>query len=355
MNSDVYFIKSQDGQDDESLCRRLMNLLKEKDLLSFIAPRDMVAVKTHFGEEGTKGYVRPHYFRELSRLIGEKKGLGFLTETSTLYRGKRTNAVEHLMHAYSQGFTPEAAGMPIIMADGLVGDDEIQADIPGKLYKKVGVASLIMKAQALIMVSHFTGHILAGFGATLKNMGMGCASRKGKLIQHSTAKPSVKKKNCTACQECMKWCPADAIAIIDGAARINSAKCIGCGECLAVCRFDAINYNWSETYENLQQKVAEHALAIHESKKGKMLCINFLTRISKDCDCMAHTFQQIIPDIGVLVAFDPVAIDAAAIDLAEQRAGKTLNLIAFDIPCRVQLEHAEALKMGSRKYNLTTV
>jgi len=210
--------------------------------------------------------------------------------------------------AYDHGFTYEATGLPIIMADGLLGDEEVEVPIDGQHYKSVKLATLIVKSQALVVVSHFTGHLAAGFGATIKNLGMGCSSRKGKMLQHSTAKPSIRKKKCTACGECVKWCPADAITLQDNIAVIDRKKCIGCGECLAVCRFDAVGYNWSQTYEHLQEKTLEHAMGVVNSKKDKIVYLNFLTRVSRDCDCM-NTFEQIVPDIGVVIGFDPVAVD----------------------------------------------
>lgn len=352
MKEKVFFIKMADKEDDAIICQKLEKAVKEKDLFYFIDAKDMVAIKTHFGEERTRGYVRPLYFKALGNLLKAKGAFPFLTETSTLYRGKRTNAVEHIHHGYDHGFTPEKTGMPIIIADGLVGDEEVQVEIPGKLYKKVGIASFLVKSQAVVMVSHFTGHMLTGFGAAIKNMGMGCSSRKGKLIQHSTAQPAIKPNKCTGCGECIKWCPADAISMTDKISRIDNSKCIGCGECLAVCRFDAVAYNWGETYENIQQKIVEHALGVVKANKGKIIYINFLNHITKDCDCMQNKYDKILPDIGVLISFDPVAIDAASLDLVEQRAGTKWSRLAFNVPYKIQIDYGKELGLGNPDYEL---
>jgi uncharacterized Fe-S center protein len=354
MKEKVFFIKMTDKEDDGILCKKIKKVINDRDLFSFVEAKDIVAVKTHFGEENTRGYVRPLYFKAFAHLLKTKGAVPFLTETSTLYRGNRTNAVEHIHHAYNHGFTLEKTGMPIIIADGLVGDEEVQVEIPGKLYKKVGIASFMVKASAVVMVSHFTGHMLSGFGAALKNMGMGCSSRKGKLIQHSTAQPSVEQKKCTGCGECIKWCPADAIALVDKKAQIDNNKCIGCGECLAVCRFDAVAYNWSETYENIQQKIVEHAMGVAEANKGKIIYFNFLNRITKDCDCMSK-YEKIMPDVGVLISFDPVAIDAASLDLAEQFGGKKWSQMTFDIPYKIQIDYSRELGFGNPDYELIEV
>jgi hypothetical protein len=233
----------------------------------------------------------------------------------------------------------------------LTGDEELPVPVPGRIYTSVKLASIIVKAQALVVVSHFTGHLASGFGAALKNMGMGCASRRGKLAQHSTAKPSVTKKKCTACGACLPWCPAQAITMAAGTAHIDKQACIGCAECLTVCRFDAIGYNWSATYEQLQRKIVEHAWGVAIAKRDKALYVNFLTRISKDCDCMGG-YRKIVPDIGVLIAADPVALDAASLDLVEKRAGQPLTALSYDIPHRVQIEYAREIGFGNPDYQL---
>jgi len=352
MSEKVYLIEAAGNERDRSLCSRLNDLIEAEALLDCIADQDITAVKTHFGESKKLGYVRPLYLKMLGEAIRSRGGMPFLTETSTLYKGNRSDAIRHIAHAHSQGFTPAATGMPIIMADGLFGDEECIVPIEGRIYSSVHLAALFAKCNALVVVSHFTGHLAAGFGATLKNIGMGCASRKGKLAQHSTAKPKIVKKKCTGCGTCIRWCPQDAIALDDKKAAIDSGRCIGCGECLAMCRFDAVKFDWGATYEDLQKKIVEHALGICSLFPAKSLFINVLTRISKDCDCMGHTFKKIAPDIGILVSRDAVALDAASLDLVEERAGKSLPQLAYDIPCRFQLDYAAELDFGRREYTL---
>jgi len=352
MSEKVYFIEAAENEQDEQLCARLKALIQAEDLLGCINDRDVTAVKTHFGESPKVGYPRPLYLRMLGEAVKERGGRPFLTETSTLYKGNRSDAVSHIAHAHSQGFAYEATGMPIIMADGLFGDEEHVVPIRGNVYDSVHIAALFAKCNALVVMSHFTGHLAAGFGAALKNLGMGCASRKGKMAQHSTAKPKIVAEKCTGCETCVKWCPRNAIAMEGEVAVIDTRFCIGCGECLAMCRFEAVKYNWGATYEDLQKKVVEHAMGLCSLFPGKGLYINLLTRISKDCDCMGHTYEQIVPDIGILVSRDPVTLDAASLELVEQRAGKALSQLAYDIPYRFQLDYARELGFGSRDYEL---
>ncbi len=353
MKEKVFFIPVTGPADDAAACARLRELVVSEKLLGFIAEKDMVAIKTHFGEGKKTGHVPPLYLKMLGDLAREMKGSPFLTETQTLYKGNRTDAVSHLNHAQAQGYGYDATGMPIIMADGLYGDEETEVRVPGKLYQSVKLASGIVKAASLVLVSHFTGHLAAGFGCALKNMGMGCSSRRGKMTQHSTARPKIKAKVCTKCGLCVMWCPASAVTMQDKSAVIDGAKCIGCGQCLAVCRFDAVAYNWGATYEELQKKVVEHAWGVARGKEKKMVCVNFLTRISKDCDCM-NVYEQMVPDIGIVVSRDPVAADAASLDLVEQSAGKKLSEIAYDIPYRFQIEYAREIGFGNPDYELVT-
>jgi uncharacterized Fe-S center protein len=352
MKEKVYFIQAADGEDDKVLCGRLKEVVSRENLLGFISDLDVTAVKTHFGESRKLGYVRPTYLEMFGKEIKDRGGKPFLTETSTLYKGNRSDAILHIEHAHAQGFGFESIGMPIIMADGLFGDEECEVKIDGKIYSNVKVAALLAKSNALLMVSHFTGHLAAGFGATLKNLGMGCASRKGKMAQHSTAKPSIDEEKCTGCGVCVQWCPQDAISLEDEIARIDQELCIGCGECLAMCRFDSVKYNWGATYEDLQKKVVEHAMGVCSLFQDKCMFVNFLTRISKDCDCMGHTFEKISPDIGILISRDPVALDAASLKLVEEKAGKALSSLAYDIPYRFQLDYASEIGFGNQEYEL---
>ena len=352
--SKVYFIPVSEGSSDGSLAEKWGRRFESQGFLDLIEARDMVAVKTHFGETKKSGYPRPVFLKTLGDMIKKKQALPFMTETATLYKGNRNNAVVHTEHAIKQGFDYDSTGMPIIMADGLYGDEEVDVKINGRIYDSVKIAPLFVKSQSFVCISHFTGHLLAGFGAALKNLGMGCASRRGKMVQHSTAKPEISESMCTMCNQCVIWCPTEAITIKEKSAVIDHEICIGCGECVAVCRFDAVKYNWGATYEELQKKVVEHAMGVHKVTENKSIYITLLTRISKDCDCMT-SYEEICPDIGVLVSFDPVAIDAASIDLVEKHSGKKLSQMAYDIPYMFQVDYAREMGFGAPDYELVEV
>jgi hypothetical protein len=280
----------------------------------------------------------------------------FVCETSTLYVGRRSNAVDHLNLAYDHGFTPGKIGMPVIMADGLSGQSQIQVEINGKHAKKVWISADIPMYDFLIGVAHVTGHMCSGLGACLKNIGMGLASRAGKLVQHSDVTPFIKSEKCTICGACLRWCPENAISITGKSAVIDKEKCIGCGECLSVCKYGAVAHSWNQANSILQEKMAEHAWAVIKEVKGRALFVNFAVKITKNCDCMAKDDPIICEDLGILLSTDPVALDTATMEMLNQKVGTELFKNQHpDIDAWVQLRHAEQLGMGSMQYTLNTI
>jgi uncharacterized Fe-S center protein len=353
MPNKVYFTPVKNDEPQDIIIRKLKDLLNAADFDTLVSDRDFVAVKTHFGEKKSITHIPPWFFKPLSARIKQLGGQPFITETSTLYRGQRTDAVTHLMLAHMHGFTVENTGMPIIMADGLKGDFETEVEIQAEHEDKVAVAGLIAKVHAIVSTAHPTGHIGMGFGGTIKNLGMGLSSRKGKLVQHSTVSPSVDPEKCTACHNCMDWCPEDAIIEKGDVVEIVEKRCIGCGECLTECRFDAVKYNWRMDNHKIQKLCAAHALGVIKGKKA--FHINYLINFTKDCDCLGAAKERAVDDIGVLVSRDPVALDEASITLIEERNKKPLTEITYDSDPRVQTKYGEEIGLGSREYELTEV
>lgn len=349
----VYFIPLPASSTMTERIEATRKLLEKIDIPSVFKSKDRVGIKLHIGERNNDTHVAPEIIREVVLKIKQAGASPFLTETSTLYRGARSNAIDHLTHAYEHGFTLEKTGAPFIMADGLVGDTEIEVPISGILFKSVNIAREITLAEGIIAVSHPTGHVQAGLGACLKNLGMGLASRIGKMRQHSSVKPYIEERLCTFCKQCIKWCPEDAIIEKNGKAFIVTDKCIGCGECLAVCAFDAVKYNWGVESAELQRRIAEHALGVITGKREKSLFLNFMTDMTKECDCYGVKQDRIIPDVGILASRDPVAVDQATLDLTKQVSGKDLAVTSWpQVNPQVQLEHGEKIGLGSRDYKL---
>jgi len=357
MSSRLYFIPVSQNDPVEIILKKINLLFDKAGFSACIGDKDLTAVKIHFGEDKNNTHLDPQLVFPVSANIRQAGGNPFLTDTCVLYKSRRDNAVEHLRLADDHGFKPEITGSPIVIADGLVGDEEAEVEITGEIFDRVSIARAVLQANSLIVMTHVTGHIGTGMGAALKNLGMGFASRKGKLRQHSVSKPKIKKKFCTGCGECLRWCPADSIEMTEeNKAVINKEICIGCGECITVCRYGAVKHDWKMGEGEMQKRVAEHALGVVTGKKGKIGLFNFLINITRECDCMDKVQTPGIGNIGILAGTDPVALDTASLDLIEKHAGDDLSqAICTEIDARVQLEHGEKIGLGSREYDIVEI
>lgn len=350
--SKVFFIpaKREDGQ--EVLAKKAEKIFLQIGLLDQIEKNSFVALKIHFGEKGNTGFIKPQW---LTNVIGRIKKITphvFLTDSNTLYANQRSNSVDHLRLAWDHGFTQEAVGIPVIIADGLIGraDDEIKVNLPR--VKTAKIAGAIIDSDVLLCLSHFTGHMMSGFGAAIKNLGMGCASRAGKLEQHSDVHPWVDAKKCTGCEVCIEYCPEQAITVDNGEAAIEEERCIGCGECLVVCTVGAVKFRWDSDALRCQEKMSEYAYSVFQHFEGKIGFVNFLLKITKDCDCMAQDEPAIVEDIGIMGSSDPIALDKASADLVNSRSGKDILRVGYDVDWSVQLKHGVQIGLGNIDYEL---
>lgn len=354
-----------------NLYKKLDRLLEKLVLEDLIEPKDLVAVKLHFGEKGNTSHVKPVFLRRIVDAIKKQGGFPFLADTNTLYTGSRKESVSHLLTAIENGFDYSVVNAPLIIADGLRGTSSEKVEINKKWHKDVEIASDIHNADTLIGVTHFKCHELSGFGGVLKNLGMGCAPLKGKLSQHSDVKPFVAEDACTGCLRCLAWCPAPgAIRKLENKkVRIVPEICIGCGECILPCRDGAIRIKWDADTGSMQEKMVEHVHGVLKPKKGKFAFVTFATQISPACDCYPSNDAPIVEDIGILASRDPVAIDQAAADLVNQRPGNRNTRLQRnfdpgqdkfrgvypDIDWTIQLRYAEEIGLGSREYSLVEV
>lgn len=351
--SQIYLMRFQTSDPVDQIKNRLKKLFKTAGFDTIVQSGDITAIKIHFGDKGNVTHVAAAYTVPIVRMIKACGAKPFLTDTTVLYKGARENAVDHLQLAFENGFTFEKVGAPIIIADGIVGKNETEIEIDAPLNKTVFLATELVTANSIIVISHATGHLNVGLGATLKNLGMGMTSRKGKLVQHSVSKPIINPTKCTVCGACARWCPVHAITLTAEHAKIDQKICIGCGECLAVCRFGAVRFKWDSTNDQLQKQIAEHALGIVRQKENRIGYLTFLTNMTKDCDCFTGKQKPIISDIGVLAGTDPVALDQAVIDLTGQENPDNLAKTAYPaIDYSVQLEYGEMIGLGCRRYEL---
>ncbi len=352
--SKVYFIPAKIEEGEEALAKKVKRLAEASHILEPIKKDDYVGIKQHFGEKDNTGFIKPALTKAVGDLCKMRTDNVALVETNTIYIGSRSNAISHLRLAYSHGFVYDSVGLPIIITDGTTGRDFVNVEIQKKHFSHAKVASGMMDFECIIGLAHVTGHCQTGLGACIKNIGMGCASRAGKLEQHSNVLPEVTITKCTGCGLCIRWCPADAIKLHDKKAIISKERCIGCGECTVACRVEAIEIKWEESVQTLQEKMAEYAYGVLLGKKRGFL--NFLLKITKDCDCMAKDDPPITPDIGILASSDPVAIDRATIELLIKYAKCDRLKTGYpNIDWSIQLDYGERIGLGNLDYELITV
>jgi len=357
MSSKVYIIKASVDDGPKVISEKARRLFKAGGFAECFNENDFTAVKVHVGEDGNNTYVKAPYIKGLVDELIELNTKPFVTDTTTLYVGRRHNAIDHMILATEHGFSLKGLGIPFIVPDGLSGTAETVVKINGQINKEVFIAYDITRSQSILSVAHVTGHVAAGLGATLKTLGMGCASKKGKLTQHAALKLNI-SEDCTRCGVCYDNCPADAITLDDVKAHIDQDKCIGCAECMAVCRFGAVTCNWGQETEVLQKSIAEHALGVLKGKEKKATFFNFLLSITKDCDCFdTPNMRKIVEDIGIMASTDPVAVDKAALDMVENKSGKKLaELLGNDeLDTNCQIEHGESIGLGSSSYELIEI
>ena len=357
MRSKVYLIQAAVDDGEKTISQKARRLFKAGGFAKCFAENDVTAVKVHVGEGGNNTYVKSPYIKGLVDELVELKTKPFITDTTTLYVGRRHNAIDHAILAAEHGFGLEGLGIPFIVPDGLFGTGETTVKVNGQISKEVFIACDIVRSQSMLSVAHVTGHGAAGLGATLKTLGMGCASKRGKMTQHAALTFYIRDE-CTRCGVCLDHCPADAITLDEVQAHIDQDKCIGCAECMAMCRFGAVRCDWGQETEVMQKSMAEHALGTLKGKEGKAVFFDFLLSITKDCDCLGKpNMRTIVSDIGITASADPVAVDKAALDLVEDKAGQKFGaLIGNDSidPLR-QIEHAERIGLGSSEYELVEV
>ena len=366
MKSAVFFADLR-ATYNENLMVKIGRLLDSAGLSSTVTAGDLVAVKLHFGELGNSAFVRPVFLRTIVEAIKATGAIPFLTDANTLYAGTRGDAPSHMTTAIQNGFAFPVVGAPIIIADGLRGKSETIVDIGQRHFQQVYIGSEIAHSDRLISVAHFKCHALTGFAGTLKNLGMGCASRSGKLSQHSSVNPKVKRNRCIACGDCIGHCSQDAISLKDGKADIDSEKCIGCGECILVCAQGAVQVQWGKSIPVFMERMIEYAMGVLKGRGGNAIFINFVTDVTPACDCEPYNDAPIVRNIGIVASTDPVAIDQASVNLVNQEQalpGSCLeaNLAPGEdkfkglypqINWEHQLDYAENLGIGTRNYDLT--
>ena len=370
-NSKVYFTDFR-AKPGLNIPQKLQMLIKKAGIENIDFNNKFVAIKIHFGEPGNLAFLRPNYAKAVADVIKELGGKPFLTDANTLYVGRRKNALDHIEAAFENGFTPLSTGCQVIIADGLKGTDETLVPIDGEYVKEAKIGTAVMDADIVISLNHFKGHEATGFGGAIKNLGMGCGSRAGKMEMHYNGKPVVNESKCKKCKLCAKICAHDAISYdeVTGVAVINHDKCVGCGRCIGMCNFDAIKPSNGSANDILNKKMAEYALAV--VKDRPQFHINIICDVSPNCDCHSENDAPIVPNVGMLASFDAVALDRACADLVNKQTAFMNSNLGENIENNIidkdnfhtnhpetnwesQIEHGEKIGLGNSNYELIVI
>ncbi len=361
------FFTNMTVSDEENQQAKLKRLIAAAGFGGIDFKRKFAAVKIHFGELGNLSYLRPNYAKTVVDLVRDEGGKAFLTDANTLYVGYRRNALDHLDTAYVNGFSPFSTGCHIIIADGLKGTDEVSLPVPnGELLKEAKIGRAIVDADILISLTHFKGHELTGIGGALKNLGMGSASRTGKMEQHSHGKLAVDQRLCTGCGKCVRICAVGAPKVTEGKAAIDPALCVGCGRCMAACPVDAIDAMESNSNADMSKRMAEYAVAACCGKPH--FHVSLVMQVSPFCDCHESNDVAIVPDVGMFASFDPVALDQACAEAVNRQpvqrgsilenaggSGDYFSRLHPETDWHIHLDHAAKLGLGSTEYELVEI
>lgn len=365
---DVYIARAGALSAKRNTESKIQALCTAAGLETMVSEGDLTAIKVHFGERGNDAFVNALHVAGVIHRVKEIGAKPFLTDTNTLYLGGRRNAVDHIMTALSHGFCFPVTECPVIIADGLKGTNSRDVEVYGKHFDSVKIAADIVAADSMVVVSHFKGHEVAGFGGTLKNLGMGCASSEGKREQHTT-RPFLKKDSCITCGACINACPEFCISLGGKEIVIDLEHCIGCLMCMNTCPKHAIDIDWKDDGVVFVERMIEYATGAVANKTGKAFYINFLTNITPHCDCTPWNDIPFVPDIGILASRDPVALDKACYDLVNNAEGVFGSLLPDHhregeekftrvwpgTQPELQFTYAEEMGLGRAEYRLKEI
>lgn len=302
---------------------------------------ERIGIKVHFGERDCSTFVPAHYIRRVCDYVRKHGGEPVLIETNVLYRGERMKANTHIALARSHGFN----FAEIDILDGKMGENSVKYPMKLKHFASASVGGNLKKYNKLIVVSHFKGHIQTGFGGAIKNVGMGLASRGGKLRIHASKPPRINFIKCDNCETCVNQCQGDAITL-GFFPKIDPDKCESCGMCIAQCPKKAISPRWlSSSFRTVQERIVEYAFAV--TKQHEMIFLNFAVNLTRNCDCINREQKPVARDVGLFGSKDLLAVDTATYD----SVNKHRRLFRKG----AQLIYGKRVKLGEDSYRIIDV
>ena len=278
---------------DEITSESLLDIYKKLG----IELKGKVAVKVHSGEEGNQNYLKPLFYKDLIDYVN-----GTVVECNTAYNGERNTSEKHLKlldkHEWTKHYN----------VDLLDETDEVALEVKNPKYIKENyVGKNIENYDSMLVLSHFKGHPMGGYGGALKNISIGLASSHGKANIHGAGKPDEMR---------------------------------------------------TAAHDSFLESMAEAAKTIIDYEKGNMVFINVMANMSVDCDCCVKAEDPCMKDIGILASTDPVAIDQACIDLVYNSNDPGKDHLIERIESRNgihTIEYAENIRVGTRKYELVKI
>jgi hypothetical protein len=343
--SKVYFKELEPDAGIEQISSAAAEVLARFIESEQISLENNVPLKVHFGEKGNQTYVSSEHYLGVIDYLRKNNVEASYIETNVLYAGKRSNRTDHLNTAKLHGFTQ----LPIIIADGEKGEDCTEVEINKKHFKKCFVGSEFSKFNQVIVMSHFKGHIMAGFGGAIKQLAMGFAAKAGKLAQHSNSKPLTLPLLCSKCGACIKYCPQNAMKMGLLRPKINKELCTGCAGCVTVCRRRAIIPNFLASFsKSFIERLAEYAYAAQLGKN--IIYLTFAVNITRGCDCEGRKMKPFVPNLGILASTDAVAVDQVGLDLLDRKHGRKVFKRGRHV-----LAYAESIGLGSRDYEIISL
>lgn len=313
---------------------KLHEALDYFDIQSFANRK--VPVKLHMGEVKNKYFTKPDFVKLVISELKLVNADPFLFDTTVAYNSLRRTKQGYEKVASMHGFTEKNIGCGVI-----IGDKGMSKTIENRTFD---VALELVEASHILALSHVKGHIQAGFGGAIKNLGMGSVTRETKIRMHDGSRPVYFKDKCTLCGTCAEVCPFHAIDVAEEW-KYSERECFGCGVCVDLCKSRALGY----TDTNLQYLLVLSMMACVRDKN--VIYVNELKRIARSCDCDPFAGPIICPDIGYLVSDDPVAIDKASLDLINGVKENVFEKVNKVSPLK-QIKYGEEIGLGSSSYQL---
>jgi uncharacterized Fe-S center protein len=325
----------------QEITRHLLDVVIEKE---GVVLQKRIPLKVHFGEAKNVTYLKSDNYLGIIDYLKEREIETCYIETNVLYGGQRYKQELHAKTAEEHGFTQ----LPIVFADGEHGESFAEVEINKKHFKTFKIGKAFLDYDQLLILSHFKGHGIAGFGGAIKQLSMGHAAKGGKLAMHVGEKPHIISRKCQQCNLCKTRCNVDALNI-GKKSYIDKAKCIGCGACMAICPYKAITIMSIKNIAKFIgignpfiEKLVEGAYAAQLNKKN--IYMNFAMNVTAGCDCIGKKMTPLMEDFGIFISTDPVAIDKACFDMAKEKGKKFKGEKTF--------AYAMSIGLGTANYTL---